>query len=174
MESNGRAVNRVGEPVAYATGPIVFGEPGTNGQHTFYQLLQQGTDIIPLQFIGFLENQFEEDLVVEGSTRRVKLNANLAAQIVAFAKGQDNSNPNKRFSGGRPSTLLYGRVLDPRALGALLAHYENKVMFQGFAWNVNSFDQEGVQLGKVLTKQVLSPGPIEGALDALARVLGAR
>ena len=175
MESNGKSVNRFGEPVGYATGPIVFGEPGTNGQHSFYQLLHQGTDIVPLQFIGFLENQTDRDLSVEGSTSRKKLNANLVAQIVAFAKGQDNPNPNKRFAGARPSTLLVGRVLDPRALGALLAHYENKVMFQGFLWNINSFDQEGVQLGKVLTRQVLSENDnIDRALDALARKLGAR
>ncbi|NLJ45732.1 MAG: glucose-6-phosphate isomerase [Treponema sp.] len=174
MESNGKQVNRDGKPVAYPTGPVVFGEPGTNGQHSFYQLLHQGTDIVPLEFIGFLENQGTLDMTVEGSTSRAKLNANLAAQIVAFAKGQDNANPNKRFPGGRPSTLLYGRSLDPRALGALLAHFENKVMFQGFAWNLNSFDQEGVQLGKVLTKQVLAGGPLDGALDALSRALGIR
>lgn len=174
MESNGKQVNRDGMPVSYPTGPVVFGEPGTNGQHSFYQLLHQGTDIVPLEFIGFLENQGEGDLEVEGSTSRAKLNANLAAQIVAFAKGQDSGNPNKRFPGRRPSTLLYGANLDPRALGALLAHFENKVMFQGFAWNLNSFDQEGVQLGKVLAKQVLSGGTVDGALEALSRALGLR
>ena len=174
MESNGKQVNRDGEPVSYPTGPIVFGEPGTNGQHSFYQLLHQGTDIVSLEFIGFLENQGQDDLEIEGSTSRTKLNANLAAQIVAFAKGQDSENPNKRFPGRRPSTLLFGNTLDPRALGALLAHFENKVMFQGFAWNLNSFDQEGVQLGKVLTKQVLGDGPLDEALDALARDLGVR
>lgn len=174
MESNGKQVNRDGLPVAYPTGPVVFGEPGTNGQHSFYQLLHQGTDVVPLEFIGFAENQGDGDLEVEGSTSRAKLNANLAAQIVAFAKGQESGNPNKRFPGGRPSTLLYGRTLDPRALGALLAHFENKVMFQGFAWNLNSFDQEGVQLGKVLTKQVLAGGPLDGALEALSRALGVR
>ncbi len=174
MESNGKQVNRDGHPVVYSTGPVVFGEPGTNGQHSFYQLLHQGTDIVPLEFIGFAENQGDGDLEVEGSTSRAKLNANLAAQVVAFAKGQDSGNPNKRFPGGRPSTLLYGRTLDPRALGALLAHFENKVMFQGFAWNLNSFDQEGVQLGKVLTKQVLAGGPLDGALEALSRALGVR
>lgn len=174
MESNGKSVNRAGERLSYPTGPIVFGEPGTNGQHSFYQLLHQGTDIVPLQFIGFLNNQTEGDLTVEGSTSRMKLNANLAAQIVAFAKGSDNANPNKRFEGQRPSTLLFGSSLGPEALGALLAHYENKIMFQGFAWNLNSFDQEGVQLGKVLARQVLSPGGIDGALDSLSRDLGAR
>ncbi|HSV57097.1 MAG TPA: glucose-6-phosphate isomerase, partial [Magnetospirillaceae bacterium] len=174
MESNGKSVNRDGMAVHYPTGPVVFGEPGTNGQHSFYQLLHQGTDVVPLQFIGFLENQAGCDIVVEGSTSRAKLNANLAAQIVAFAVGKDDDNPNQRFHGGRPSTILYGRKLDPRALGALLAHYENKIMFQGFAWNLNSFDQEGVQLGKALTKKILSPGVLDGALQAISRALGVR
>mgnify|MGYP002068911623 CR=1 FL=1 len=87
---------------------------------------------------------------------REKLNANLAAQIVAFARGKEDADKNKEFPGGRPSSLIHGRRLDPRTLGALLAHYENKVMFQGFAWNINSFDQEGVQLGKLLAKKVLA------------------
>ena len=163
MESNGKQVNRFGEPLSYATGPVVFGEPGTNGQHSFYQLLHQGTDIIPLQFIGFLENQTGEDVEVDGSTSQMKLRANLAAQIVAFAKGKDDENPNKRFPGERPSSL--------EVLGALLAHFENKIMFQGFTWNVNSFDQEGVQLGKKLTKNVLA-GDMDETLAAYAGILG--
>jgi glucose-6-phosphate isomerase len=101
-----------------------------------------------------------------------KLKANLAAQIVAFAKGQDDANPNKQFPGGRPSSLIYGKRLTPKALGALLAHFENKVMFQGFIWNLNSFDQEGVQLGKILTKKVLSGNSGDGALDAYSKLLG--
>lgn len=174
MESNGKHYDRAGRPLTIATGPVVFGEPGTNGQHSFYQLLHQGTDTVPLQFIGFRKNQTGFDPEFEGSSARRKLNANLAAQIVAFALGKDDDNPNRRFAGGRPSTLLVGDELDPRALGALLAHYENKVMFQGFAWNINSFDQEGVQLGKKLTGTVLSAnGPSEPALAAYARLLGA-
>ncbi len=156
MESNGKQVNRDGQALSYPTGPVIFGEPGTNGQHSFYQLLHQGTDIIPLQFIGFSESQYQKDVVVEGSTSQTKLNANLVAQIVAFAKGKEDDNPNKRFPGGRPSSLLFAKRLDARTLGALLAHFENKVMFQGFAWNLNSFDQEGVQLGKVLATKVLN------------------
>jgi glucose-6-phosphate isomerase len=168
MESNGKRVNRFGEPLSYKTGPLVFGEPGTNGQHSFYQLLHQGTDIVPLQFIGFRENQASADIVSEGSTSRKKLDANLAAQIVAFALGKEDENRNKEFTGGRPSTLIFGQRLDAAALGALLAHYENKVAFQGFAWNVNSFDQEGVQLGKKLAKQVLSlKGGEEDGTEAL-------
>jgi glucose-6-phosphate isomerase len=113
---------------------------------------------------------------VEGSVSQTKLKANLAAQIVAFAKGQDDANRNKEFPGGRPSSLIYGARLTPRALGALLAHFENKVMFQGFVWNLNSFDQEGVQLGKVLTKKVLAAASAGGsgdpALDAYGGLLG--
>ncbi|MDR2097028.1 MAG: glucose-6-phosphate isomerase [Spirochaetaceae bacterium] len=172
MESNGKRVNRNGEPVSYRTGPVVFGEPGTNGQHSFYQLLHQGTDITPLQFIGFNDSQLADDVVVDGSTSMTKLKANLAAQIVAFAKGQDNDNPNKQFPGGRPSSLIHGKRLTPKALGALLAHFENKVMFQGFVWNLNSFDQEGVQLGKILTKKVLSGNSGDDALDAYSKLLG--
>ncbi len=155
MESNGKRVNRDGKELSYSTGPVLFGEPGTNGQHSFYQLLHQGTDITPLQFIGFKRNQRNQDILIENSTSQEKLLANLIAQIVAFAIGKDDSNNNKKFTGNRCSSLIFGNRLDPRALGALLAHYENKVMFQGFLWNINSFDQEGVQLGKVLAKKVL-------------------
>ena len=171
MESNGKSVNRFGKPVNYVTGPVIFGEPGTNGQHSFYQLLHQGTDIIPLQFIGFNENQNGNDVVVDGSTSQKKLCANLSAQIVAFACGKDNENPNKYFAGERPSSLIYGKQLTPESLGALLSHFENKIMFQGFIWNLNSFDQEGVQLGKILTKQVLA-GDMTGALKEYASIFG--
>lgn len=170
MESNGKSVNRFGEPVKYSTGPVIFGEPGTNGQHSFYQLLHQGTDVTPLQFIAFSENQTGDDVVIENSTSQVKLCANVTAQIVAFACGKTDENPNKAFAGERPSSLIYGQQLNPKSLGALLSHYENKVMFQGFVWNVNSFDQEGVQLGKVLAKTVLS-GKMDGALKAFADLL---
>ena len=170
MESNGKSVNRFGEKIDYVTGPVIFGEPGTNGQHSFYQLLHQGTDIVPLQFIAFKKNQTGDDVVIENSTSQVKLCANVTAQIVAFACGKNDENPNKNFAGGRPSSLIYGDNLNPKSLGALLAHFENKVMFQGFVWNVNSFDQEGVQLGKVLAKTVLS-GKMEGALKAYANLL---
>ncbi len=167
MESNGKSVNRFGEPVDYETGPVIFGEPGTNGQHSFYQLLHQGTSIIPLQFVGFVENQFSDDVVIEGSTSQEKLAANVSAQIIAFACGKEDENRNKYFAGGRPSSIIIGRKLTPKALGALLAHFENKVMFQGFLWNLNSFDQEGVQLGKVLAKKVLAH-ETDGALKVLS------
>ena len=170
MESNGKSVNRFGEPVHYATGPVIFGEPGTNGQHSFYQLLHQGTDIIPLQFVGFRSSQMGTDVVIQGSTSQQKLCANVAAQIVAFACGKDDENLNKKFQGGRPSSIIIGEKLTPKAVGALLAHFENKVMFQGFAWNLNSFDQEGVQLGKVLAKKVLAHDT-DGALKVYSDLL---
>ncbi len=170
MESNGKSVNRFGEPVDYVTGPIIFGEPGTNGQHSFYQLLHQGTDIIPLQFVGFKNSQIGTDVVIQGSTSQQKLCANVVAQIVAFACGKADENRNKNFEGGRPSSIIVGESLTPQALGALLAHFENKIMFQGFVWNVNSFDQEGVQLGKVLAKRVLAH-ETDGALKEFSDLL---
>ena len=170
MESNGKSVNRYGEPVNYQTGPVIFGEPGTNGQHSFYQLLHQGTSIVPLQFIGFRDSQIGTDVVIQGSTSQQKLCANVAAQIVAFACGKQDENRNKNFAGGRPSSIIIGDQLNPRTLGALLSHFENKVMFQGFVWNVNSFDQEGVQLGKVLAKKVLAH-ETDGALKVYSDLL---
>ena len=170
MESNGKSVNRFGEPVDYPTGPVIFGEPGTNGQHSFYQLLHQGTDIVPLQFVGFRNSQIGTDIEIQGSTSQQKLCANVAAQIVAFACGKSDDNRNKNFEGGRPSSIIIGDSLTPKSLGALLAHFENKIMFQGFLWNVNSFDQEGVQLGKVLAKRVLAH-ETDGALKVYSDLL---
>ena len=170
MESNGKSVNRFGEPVDYVTGPVIFGEPGTNGQHSFYQLLHQGTDIVPLQFIGFKKSQLGVDVDIENSTSQQKLCANVAAQIVAFACGKKDENLNKNFKGGRPSSIITGEELTPASLGALLAHFENKIMFQGFVWNLNSFDQEGVQLGKVLAKRVLAHDT-DGALKVYSDLL---
>lgn len=155
MESNGKRIDKQGHPVDFDTGPIIWGEPGTNGQHSFYQLIHQGTNIIPIEFIGFKESSAQEDLTIEGTTSQEKLLSNLFAQSIALAKGQKSDNPNKVFQGNRPSRILLSRRLDPFTLGALLAYYEHKVAFQGFCWNINSFDQEGVQLGKVLAKKII-------------------
>ena len=170
MESNGKSVNRFGDPIDYVTGPVIFGEPGTNGQHSFYQLLHQGTDIVPLQFVGYKNSQIGTDVDIQGSTSQQKLCANVAAQIVAFACGKADENRNKNFEGGRPSSIIIGDQVNPKSMGALLAHFENKVMFQGFLWNVNSFDQEGVQLGKVLAKRVLAH-ETDGALKVFSDLL---
>jgi len=155
MESNGKSVTREGRPVSWDTGPVVWGEPGTNGQHAFYQLLHQGSTVVPAEFIGFRQSQYSRDIEVGQTTSQQKLVANMLAQSLALAMGQENDNPNKRFGGNRPSSVLIGERLTPFTMGTLLALYENKIAFQGFCWNINSFDQEGVQLGKVLATQVL-------------------
>lgn len=155
MESNGKHIDKLGNRVDFKTGPVIWGEPGTNGQHSFYQLIHQGTDIIPLEFIGFEDSQYGKDLDVQGTSSQQKLLSNLFAQAIALALGQKSDNPNKTFEGNRPSRMLLGKKLDPFHLGALLSYYEHKVAFQGFAWGINSFDQEGVQLGKKLANQVI-------------------
>ncbi|PIE72869.1 MAG: glucose-6-phosphate isomerase [Deltaproteobacteria bacterium] len=165
MESNGKSVDRNGAVVVEKTGPILWGEPGTNGQHAFYQLLHQGTEIVPIEFIGFVESQYQQDLRVKGSSSQQKLLANLYAQAVAFAVGQRSANPNRNFAGNRPSSIIMGRRLDPKTLGALLALYEAKIVYQGFCWNINSFDQEGVQLGKLLATSFLQYMVAERRLD---------
>lgn len=156
MESNGKRIDKFGHAVDFSTGPVIWGEPGTNGQHSFYQLIHQGTDTIPLEFIGFKKNQYPADLEIQGTTSHEKLLSNLFAQSIALAIGQQNGNPNKVFPGNKPNRILLADRLDPHTLGALLAYYEHKVVFQGFIWNINSFDQEGVQLGKKLGTEVLS------------------
>ncbi|MFZ5774184.1 MAG: glucose-6-phosphate isomerase [Thermodesulfobacteriota bacterium] len=156
MESNGKSVTRQGKELAWKSGPIVWGEPGTNGQHAFYQLIHQGTFLIPVEFIGFRQSQRGEDLLIKETSSQEKLVANLLAQAIALATGQGSDNPNQRFAGNRPSALLLADRLTPHSMGALLALYEAKVVFQGFVWNVNSFDQEGVQLGKKLATRLLT------------------
>jgi glucose-6-phosphate isomerase len=156
MESNGKHIDKSGQPCRFSTGPVIWGEPGTNGQHSFYQLIHQGTDTVPLEFIGFKKSQQPFDLEIQQSTSQEKLLSNLLAQSIALSMGQKNGNPNKQFSGNRPSRILFAERLDPFTLGALLAYYEHKVAFQGFIWNINSFDQEGVQLGKKLATQILT------------------
>lgn len=148
MESNGK-------PAPYATCPVIFASVGTDCQHSFFQQLHQGKVEMPVEFIGFRHSQHGTDMQYKGSSSQAKLNANLAAQITAFADGRSNTDINKCFSGNRATSLLYGERLTPETLGALFAHFENKVMFQGFLWNINSYDQEGVRLGKDLAKEAL-------------------
>lgn len=156
MESNGKRIDKSGHVCTFSTGPVIWGEPGTNGQHSFYQLIHQGTDLVPLEFIGFKKSQYPSDMEIQHTTSQEKLLSNLFAQSIALAVGQKNSNPNKVFPGNRPNRILMAERLDPYTLGALLSFYEHKVAFQGFIWNINSFDQEGVQLGKVLASKILS------------------
>ncbi len=155
MESNGKGVDIQGKRVHFETGPIFFGEPGTNGQHSFFQLLHQGTTVVPLHFIGFLESQYQEDLLFEKTTSQEKLLANMLAQSLALATGQKSDNPNKVFLGNRPSRTLIAERLTPYTFGAILSYFEHHTAFQGFIWNINSFDQEGVQLGKVLATRLM-------------------
>jgi glucose-6-phosphate isomerase len=156
MESNGKSVTRRGEPVRWLTGPVVWGEPGTNGQHAFYQLIHQGTEVVPVEFIGFRQSQYGEDIEVNGTSSQQKLVANMLAQSLALAAGKRDANPNRAFAGNRPNSVLIADRLTPRTMGALLALYEHRIAFQGFCWNINSFDQEGVQLGKVLATRLLA------------------
>lgn len=156
MESNGKRIDKQGNPLSYSSGPIVWGEVGTNGQHSFFQLLHQGTNVVPIEFIGFKESQYGLDIEVEGTTSQQKLLSNLFAQSIALATGKKDDNPNKQFEGNRPSSILLAQKLTPEILGSLLAFYEHKVAYQGFIWGINSFDQEGVQLGKVLAKKMIS------------------
>lgn len=155
MESNGKSVSQSGEKIGFPTSPIFWGEIGTNSQHSFFQYLHQGSDIAPIEFIGFCKSQRGWDRVLGGSSSSQKLFANMVAQALALAKGKPNTNPNKEFSGNRPSSLLVADRLDPYTLGALLAFYEHKIVFQGFCWGINSFDQEGVTLGKELAQQIV-------------------
>ncbi len=175
MESNGKSVSIYGKAVQVKTGPVVWGEPGTNGQHAFYQLLHQGTEIVPAEFIGFQRCQYERDIRVEGTSSQQKLMANMLAQAVALAAGRDHENPNKRFAGNRPSSVIVGERLDPATMGRLLSLYEAKIVYQGFAWNINSFDQEGVQLGKILATRFLTvmSGDKNDALPLEAELLRA-
>lgn len=155
MESNGKSIDKECQKVNFKTGPIIFGDIGTNAQHSFFQHLHQGTDIVPVEFIGFKNSQAGKDLTVKGTTSLQKLLSNMFAQSIALAMGQKSDNPNKYFEGNRPNHILLGKKLDPMTLGALLSYFENKIALQGFIWNINSFDQEGVQLGKVLANKFL-------------------
>ncbi|OGE31368.1 glucose-6-phosphate isomerase [Candidatus Daviesbacteria bacterium RIFCSPHIGHO2_01_FULL_44_29] len=150
MESNGKSVTGAGVRVDYQTGPIIWGEPGTNGQHAFYQLLHQGTKIVPADFIGFIEP------INKVSDHHLKLMANLFAQTEALAFGKDDEKPYKTFLGNRPTNTILLPKLTPKTLGELIALYEHKIFVQGAIWDIDSFDQWGVELGKVLALKILS------------------
>jgi glucose-6-phosphate isomerase len=154
MESNGKQIDRKGEFLDFAAGTLLFGDVGTDCQHSFFQYLHQGMEIVPLELIGSIKSQYEEDFLFQETTSQEKLLSNLLGQMIALAMGQRSENPNRIFLGNRPSHLLITEKIDPYHLGALLAYYEHKVVFQGFLWGINSFDQEGVELGKKLSKRV--------------------
>ncbi|GHV19572.1 glucose-6-phosphate isomerase [Planctomycetales bacterium] len=167
MESNGKYIDRDGKRVNYETGPVIWGEPGTNGQHAFYQLLHQGTKVIPADFIAHAVPQHAL------GAHHPTLIANFFAQTEALMKGKDLAAvaadladlpaerrkivaPHKVFLGNRPTNSLLVKKLTPRVLGALVAMYEHKIFAQGVIWRINSFDQMGVELGKVLAKKILA------------------
>ncbi|MDN3246514.1 glucose-6-phosphate isomerase [Streptomyces mutabilis] len=171
MESNGKSVDREGRPVQWETGPVVWGTPGTNGQHAYYQLIHQGTKLIPADLIGFARPVAE--LSDELKAQHDLLMANLFAQgqALAFGKTSDEVRaegvpeeqvPHRTFKGNHPTTTILAGELTPSVLGQLIALYEHKVFVQGAIWNIDSFDQWGVELGKVLAKRV-EPALTEGA-----------
>ncbi|MFC8127603.1 glucose-6-phosphate isomerase [Streptomyces sp. NPDC057302] len=171
MESNGKSVDRDGKPVDWQTGPVVWGTPGTNGQHAYYQLIHQGTKLIPADFIGFAEPV--ADLLPGLVPQHDLLMANFFAQTQALAFGKtpdevraegvaDELVPHKTFQGNHPTTTILAKELTPSVLGQLIALYEHKVFVQGAVWNIDSFDQWGVELGKVLAKRI-EPALTEGA-----------
>ncbi len=162
MESNGKRVDKDGQTLSYATSPGVWGEPGTNGQHAFFQMLHQGTDVIPVEFIA-----------VKTPTHQLKnhhelLLANALAQAQALLLGKADEGGHKHFPGNRPSTFIVLDALTPTSFGALIALYEHRVFVSGAVWGINSFDQFGVELGKVLATDIakrLGSGDVQG-LDA--------
>ncbi|MFB7473939.1 glucose-6-phosphate isomerase [Kitasatospora sp. NPDC056184] len=186
MESNGKSVDRDGRPVSWQTGPVVWGTPGTNGQHAYYQLLHQGTKVIPADFIGFAEPV--ADLPPGLVAQHDLLLANFFAQTQALAFGKTPEEvaaegvpaelvPHKTFRGNHPTTTVLAAELTPSVLGQLVALYEHKVFVQGAIWNIDSFDQWGVELGKVLAKRiepVLLTGEGTEALDSSTAALVAR
>jgi glucose-6-phosphate isomerase len=162
MESNGKSVTRSGAAVARPTGPLVFGEPGTNGQHAFYQLIHQGTDIIPCEFLIAATGH---ETGPDGKTHHDLLIANCLAQSEALMRGRSRAEaaaqnppelaPHKVFPGNRPSLTIAYRQLNPETLGKLIALYEHRVFVEAAIWDINAFDQWGVELGKELATRLL-------------------
>ena len=149
MESNGKYIDRKGNKVQYQTGPVIWGEPGTNGQHAFYQLIHQGTDIVPCDFIAAVHTHNPI------SDHHEKLLSNFFAQTEALMNGCTHENPYRVFEGNRPTNSFLIRKITPYSLGQLIALYEHKIFVQGVIWNIYSFDQWGVELGKKLANLIL-------------------
>ncbi|MEU0202777.1 MULTISPECIES: glucose-6-phosphate isomerase [unclassified Streptomyces] len=183
MESNGKYVGRDGREVEWQTGPVVWGTPGTNGQHAYYQLIHQGTKLIPADFIGFARPVAELSDELQAQHDLLMANFFAQTQALAFGKTPDEVRaegvpeelvPHKTFRGNHPTTTILAPELTPSVLGQLVALYEHKVFVQGAVWNIDSFDQWGVELGKVLAKRV-EPALTEGAevegLDASTKAL---
>ncbi len=168
MESNGKRVDLDGQTLPYATSPVVWGEPGTNGQHAFFQMLHQGTDVIPVEFIAV------RDATHDLPGHHGKLQANALAQAQALMVGKADAGGHKNFPGNRPSTFLVLDRLDAASLGALVALYEHRVFVSGAVWGINSFDQWGVELGKVMARDIetrLQSGDVQGLDGSTAGLL---
>ena len=170
MESNGKGIDRDGRPVDYQTGPVIWGEPGTNGQHAFYQLIHQGTKLIPCDFIGFARSRNP----IGDHHDRLMANFFAQTEALAFGKTMDEVRsegvpearvPHKMFPGNRPTNTILAPELTPAVLGQLIALYEHKIFTQGILWNIHSFDQWGVELGKVLARRILPQLQSESPLD---------
>jgi len=162
MESNGKRVDRDGQPLPFGTAPVLWGEPGTNGQHAYFQMLHQGTDVVPVEFVAV------RDAAHSLPGHHGQLLANALAQAQALMQGQADAGGHKAFPGNRPSTFFVLERLDPASLGALVALHEHRVFVSGALWGINSFDQWGVELGKVLAQDLtlrLASGDTSG-LDA--------
>lgn len=183
MESNGKSVDRDGNPVDWQTGPVVWGTPGTNGQHAYYQLIHQGTKVIPADFIGFARPVGELPPTLADQHDLLMANFFAQTQALAFGKTPEEVRaegvaeplvPHKTFKGNHPTTTILAQDFTPAVLGQLIALYEHKVFVQGAVWNIDSFDQWGVELGKVLAKRV-EPALTDGAevpgLDASSKAL---
>ncbi|WP_069812110.1 glucose-6-phosphate isomerase [Streptomyces sp. TP-A0874] len=183
MESNGKSVDRAGRPVDWQTGPIVWGTPGTNGQHAYYQLLHQGTKLVPVDLIGFARPVGELDERLAAQHDLLMANLFAQGQALAFGKTADEVRaegvpeeqvPHRTFHGDHPTTTILASELTPSVLGQLIALYEHKVFVQGAIWDIDSFDQWGVELGKVLAKRIepaLTRGEAVQGLDPSTRAL---
>jgi glucose-6-phosphate isomerase len=168
MESNGKSVDAQGRPLAFGTSPVLWGEPGTNGQHAYFQMLHQGTDRVPVEFIAVREPAHD----LPG--HHELLLANALAQAQALMQGKADAGGHRNFAGNRPSTFFLLEALDPASLGALLALYEHRVFTSGAVWGIDSFDQWGVELGKVLATDIagrLASGSVEGLDPSTAGLL---
>jgi glucose-6-phosphate isomerase len=179
MESNGKSIDRNGEPVSYTTGPVIWGEPGTNGQHAFYQLIHQGTHLIPCDFIApaqthnpigdhhekLLSNFFAQtEALMNGKTEE-----EVEEELVKAGKNDEEIarlTPFKMFSGNRPTNSILIKKITPHSLGELIAFYEHKIFVQGVIWNIFSFDQWGVELGKQLANKILPELESGGAVQS--------
>lgn len=168
MESNGKRVDATGEALPFGTSPVLWGEPGTNGQHAYFQMLHQGTDVVPVEFIAVKKARHD----LKG--HHPMLLANVVAQAQALLQGKSDAGGHKHFTGNRPSTFLLLDDLTPASFGALIALQEHRVFVSGSLWGINSFDQWGVELGKVLAKDIeprLASGDVSGLDGSTAGLL---